>query len=244
MSNIKKDIWLSGVLEKESFSLVVSEDWLTAIEEESSGENNDFLDLLSKEVFVYAKVDPANIRAINMLGSYGFNLIDTNITLEKNISKDKDFKFNTTVRMAKNTDASSVSELSRKSFLISRFHLDPYINTATAKEINYQWAHNFFSGKRGDQLIVAEINDTIVGFNLLILKDDSVVIDLITVDSNYERKGIATDLINYAESINSGKAKIVVGTQAANIAALRLYEKCGFKVCNTKYVLHYHNPKD
>jgi hypothetical protein len=37
-----------------------------------------------------------------------------------------------------------------------------------------------------------------------------------------------------------GGAPAWVGTQAANIPSLRLYESFGFRVCETAYVLHAH----
>ena len=74
-----------------------------------------------------------------------------------------------------------------------------------ADEIKAQWAANFFSGQRGDRLVVAVLNEKpsekIVGFALLATGGRvEVVIDLIAVDEAYRRRGIAAEMIAFIES--------------------------------------------
>ena len=240
--NIKRDLWLSGILNRESFILTVTSEWLEKIKEGDSKERRDFLDFLSKEVFIYTKVKTTDINAVCLLESYGFNLVDTNIIFEKNISRGQKIKVNTKIRIAEEKDIDAVGELGRNNFVYSRFHLDPHIPLEIANEIKSQWVRNYFKGKKGDQLLVAELDNKVVGFNQLIFgSDNSLIIDLIAIDKGYVRRGIASDLIVYAEFIHNNKSKIIIGTQAANIVSIRLYEKLGFRVCESKYILHYHN---
>ena len=70
--------------------------------------------------------------------------------------------------------------------------------------------------------------------------DDVVVIDLIAVDKNHRRKNTASSLIAYAESEYNNCLLIRVGTQIANIASVRLYEKLGFRLTQSQYIFHYH----
>ena len=101
---------------------------------------------------------------------------------------------------------------------------------------------NFFRGKRGDQLLVAEKDQKIAGFNQLIYGlDNSVCIDLIAVGKSFARQGIASDLINYIDTVCDDKKRVVVGAQVSNIPSIRLYQKLGFRMCSSKYVFHYHN---
>src|SRR5262249_19129745 len=69
----------------------------------------------------------------------------------------------------------------------------------------------------------------------------SRVIDLVGVDSAYQGHGVGKGLIGFflAECARLN-AEARVGTQAANIPSLRLYESLGFRVCETPYVLHAH----
>ena len=104
-----------------------------------------------------------------------------------------------------------------------------------------EWVSNFYAGKRGDALLVAEIDNKIVGFLLILFNQENMVIDLVGADERYRRRGIARSLLMYMEMHFSGFQRIIVGTQVANIVSLKFYESVGFQVCDTRYVFHYHN---
>jgi ribosomal protein S18 acetylase RimI-like enzyme len=132
--------------------------------------------------------------------------------------------------------------LARRSFIYSRFHLDKAIPRETADTLKAEWVGNYFTGKRGDQMVVALVDGTIVGFlQLLYGRDKTVTIDLISVDASQRRKGIASDMIAYAEAECGDFKQIRVGTQIANVPSIRLYEKIGFRVTGAQYVFHYHH---
>ena len=79
---------------------------------------------------------------------------------------------------------------------------------------------------------------------LLIYKNpDELVIDLIATAHDYRRRGISSDLIKCAEKLHHDRHRIIVGTQVGNIASVRLYEKAGFRLFDSKYVFHYHYPQ-
>ena len=60
------------------------------------------------------------------------------------------------------------------------------------------WAENFFSGTRGDYMIVACFKDHPVGFTQIVRKNDSgLIIDLIGVDSHHHGIGLASAMINF-----------------------------------------------
>ena len=90
-------------------------------------------------------------------------------------------------------------------------------------------------------MLVAKSGDKIVGYILLLYPDvEEVVIDLIATAQASRRRGISTDLIKSTEKLHQNRRRIVVGTQVGNIASIRLYERAGFRLCNSRYVFHYH----
>jgi len=239
---IKKDPWLSGFLHRESYTLNVSAKWIENVSKDESEEKKQFVDLLSQKVFVQAKIDTLELKTIALLEAWGFHLIDTNVVFEKTILKGEHRSVSTKIRVAENIDSQAVGELGSNSFVYSRFYLDPQIPVETANEIKSAWVLNFFRGKRGDQLLVAEKDRKIAGFNQLIYGlDNSVCIDLIAVGKSFARQGIASDLINYIDTVCDDKKRVVVGAQVSNIPSIRLYQKLGFRMCSSKYVFHYHN---
>jgi ribosomal protein S18 acetylase RimI-like enzyme len=168
--------------------------------------------------------------------------VDTNVVFEKPIAPAHEFAGYCAVRFVIPSDERQVVELARRSFVYSRFHLDSAIPKAVADTVKAEWVASYFAGKRGDEMVIALVDETVVGFLLLLWGNDGVLtIDLIAVDGNQRRKGIASDMITYAESQCHGCSRIKVGTQLANIPSIRLYEKIGFRMCMSKYVFHYHN---
>ena len=89
-------------------------------------------------------------------------------------------------------------------------------------------------------MVVSLSNDVIVGFLLLLESSTHLIIDLIAVDNNHRRKGIASDMIAYVESHLNSFSSVQVGTQLANMSSIRLYEKMGFRAYTSNYVFHYH----
>jgi ribosomal protein S18 acetylase RimI-like enzyme len=143
-------------------------------------------------------------------------------------------------RPARPDDRDAVMALAASSFDHSRLHLDPAIPRAVADRSRAEWAGNFFAGKRGDHMIVGEIDGVLAGFaQLLGPRDGVLTIDLIEVAPPYRRRGIAHTLIAASAGI-AGTQTLRVGTQIANTPSLRLYETLGFRVVGSQYVLHYH----
>jgi ribosomal protein S18 acetylase RimI-like enzyme len=145
------------------------------------------------------------------------------------------------IRFAKPNDAAGTEQAARESFIYSRFHQDPLIPHSIANEIKAVWAGNFFRGTRGQAMIVAEVEGEIAGFLQLLYKGDTLVIDLIAVRSAYQRRGIARDLIAYAQTHCPPHQTIIVTTQLINIPSMRLYESLGFRMMSAQHIFHFHN---
>lgn len=200
--------------------------------------------LLLKRSFITAKVPSTSVKFVGQLEDMGFRIADTAITLEADmLATQFDSRF--TVRDAKSSDQPRIEEIAKHSFEFTRFHLDPRIDRATASKVKAQWATNFFSGQRGDFMVVAERDDIVCGFCQLLLEDSAKVltIDLIAVDKSHRGSGAATAMIHFSPS-SHGASRRRVSTQVANISSLRLYEKAGYRIAQSTYILHAHGPEN
>ena len=197
---------------------------------------------------VYTKVATSAVEEFQLAESLGFNLIDTNIQLYR--KKDgglikgsipQDYS----TRLSRPADSDYVGEIAQKNFHFSRFHLDPRISNEDADRIKQVWVENFFSGIRGDYMVVACYKGQPVGFSQILLKNNSeLIIDLIAVDSRHQGIGLASAMISFliveiAPSL-SANTRIMVGTQISNLPSLSLYQKLGFEIISSNYVFHYH----
>jgi len=242
LKNIVYDQWLAHILQREVYKIVVNDDLL----EKTSGHTSTVYQLLrelqSRSVFLYSKVPTNFLPAVKFLEGLGFNLISTEVVFNKPISSHR-FEGHSVVRFAVSEDQSQVVELARRSFVYSRFHLDSAFERKVADNTRAEWVKSYFAGKRGDAMVVAVVNEVAAGFSLLLYeKDGSLTMDLIAVDESHRRRGVAKDMIAYAESQYQRFTQIRVGTQLANIPSMGLYETMGFKMAEAQYIFHYHNP--
>ncbi len=232
---LKPDKWLGDIIGCPAYALQASsEDMLSW---------SHTPPVLPAACFVTAKLPTDAIMPLDVLLRAGFRLIETNIILEKtpNAPVTSSSPPSVEIRHARPTDAPGVRELARTGFRYSRFHLDNRLDPATANEIKAQWVGNFFTGRRGDSLWVALDGIQVAGFLLMTLgSEEAAIIDLIAVDSRYQRRGVARSLLRQAECHYRQKRLLRVGTQIVNHPSLRLYENEGFRIQQSQYVLHFH----
>ena len=228
----KEDIWLSGIMGQPVYLL--GADALPV------GDLPRQLESLPSDSFVYAKAPADRLDRVRCLERAGFLLVDTLVTLELGSMEPPEPRGLLSVRLAQPPDAEDVASVSGSAVTYSRFHQDPMINDEVANRIKYHWAKNFFSGKRGDSMVVATAGGRAVGFLQLLHRGNDLIIDLIATDREQRRRGAARDMISYAMGHCGKFRRMLVGTQAANAPALALYQGMGFKVCNLSYVFHWH----
>lgn len=225
------DGWLSGFLGRPAYRLT----------DLSARDGMDVV-LAQQPMFVTAKCPAADIAAVGRLEAAGFRVIDAALTFDaSSLRADAGAK---PVRFATAQDRAAVRDLAGRAFRYTRFHLDPALPDALAHRIKAEWAGNYFSGQRGDGMVVAEQGGKVVGFLQLLWVGDVLVIDLIAVAPEAVRRGLASAMIGFAAAHGTGDARrpasFKVGTQAANTASCRLYENLGFCLCASAFVLHHH----
>lgn len=240
IKSLKSDKWLSSMLGKPAYRLDLKE--VGVARQGWEGLETELKDKLgSAPAFIYAKTASSDLRHARLLERAGFHLADTSVTFEKPlVDKDMPAAGGFTIRFAEEKDRQGVMRVAEKSFTYSRFHMDPLIPRKTADRIKSEWAGNYFSGNRGDEMVVGEEKGRIAGFVQIINSQETLVIDLIAVDRDFRRCGLAAGMIRFIERGNPESRHILVGTQAANTASMSLYETLGFRIKETGYVFHCH----
>lgn len=230
---LKEDEWLSSLLGVPAFHFNFESDEKKSIP--------DFFCQLPEKAFVDVKVLPEDVGVVRQLEAKGFHLIDTNIQLLRQSGQFVPRETEAKIRFAESRDAPQVGFLAETGFSKDRFHLDQSIPTKVANAVKRAWAENFFNGRRGNWMVVAEVSSEICGF-LLLLKgaDGELVIDLIAVSEAWQGQKIGSAMIGFALSNIAACGKILVGTQLANLESLSFYQALGFHVTSGKYVLHFH----
>lgn len=230
------DIWLSGILGRPCFS----------VRHVSGGLSADQLvaGYAKPGTFAAAKVPAIETAASLELQKAGFRHIEMALTLDW-LHPAVDFELSR-VRFSVASDVGSVAAIAESAFRYSRFHMDAAIPNTLADKVKRAWAENYFSGKRGDAMIVAEADGQVAGFlQLLRGQNGAVVIDLVAVHPSAARRGLAREMIGLAatQGIGAGAPeRLSVGTQACNVASVDLYESMGFRLAGAQHVLHFHGP--
>lgn len=193
--------------------------------------------------FFFAKVPVADVAAVNAFARLGLRVVDVNLVLER-AGEDR-------VPPADRTDpaegpasaaeADDAIGIAGSCFRQSRFHLDPDFPRELADAIKREWVGSYARGERGSELLVARRQDATAGFLAVLEQPDAACIDLVGVDAAYQGRGVGRALVlEFARRWGPRKARLRVGTQAANIGSLRMYEGCGFRMAQASYVMHAH----
>lgn len=236
------DRWLARLMGCDVYRFAVGAENLTT---DDRGLRRELEKILLRPSFLYAKIDVRDLALAHYSESLGFRLIDTNVGLSKTCTETSDLSSPFEIRFAEPSDEEGVARVARDSFSCSRFHLDPCIPKKIADNIKSEWTRSFFRGQRGDHMVVALSGGALVGFQQILVRGEGLLVtDLIAVDVNYRRQGIAAAMCNFAEAKIPGARRARVGTQIANAPSIRLYEAMGFRVDRAQYVFHLHGPSD
>lgn len=192
---------------------------------------------------ITARVDAADLTSIEALRKNDFDLIDGIQTFSLSIPPAA--KFNTEprsfdLRLYRETDLPQVRELARTAYIHDRFHADSALDTETADRVNETWVVNSCLGHIADAVIIASDGDRVLGYvTCRIDKEATRVlgigcgeIGMVATAAVARNSGVASAATLAALEWFSlqGVSFIEVGTQLRNIAAARLYERCGFRL--------------
>ncbi len=239
---LHRDAWLSELFDRPVYFIRADEGCCKLLEQEPGGLHEAIGHAEDAgPVFVFTKVPTHRTRTTAVLERTGFCLTDTSLVFDRPGDLAIRPRGKVKVRETRKEEQDAVRKIARENFVFSRFHLDPAIDNNLANRIKEEWAGNFFTGSRGDRMIVGEIDGQVAGFIQAIEKPGTnAVIDLIGVDQRFRRQSVGYDMIAYLADTTES-AGISVGTQACNIGAVRLYERAGFSLAKSIYIFHYHS---
>ena len=231
MTALCQDVWLGNLLGYPAYHVPANTESLS-LEQLPHG-----------PAFVDAKVRVSQLQRVHYLEQLGFRLMDTNLQLSLEQTSLLPGSVLAACRWASPQDQAEVAAIAAQSFTVSRFHLDPQIPNAIANQIKAAWASNFFTGQRGDWMVVAVVHGKVAGFlQLLKGRTNSLIIDLVAVAPNFRGQGLGRSMIAYAaHHCLQSLERIQLGTQVANVPALNLYRSLGFRIEQASYVLHLHS---
>jgi dTDP-4-amino-4,6-dideoxy-D-galactose acyltransferase len=136
---------------------------------------------------------------------------------------------------------SELEALALKSGIFSRFNVDPKFSKVQYENLYKLWILNSANKKLADVIFVAKENDKIIGMVTVIKKHNCGNIGITAVDESRRGENLGVALVRMVlEWCILQDCKIAkVVTQADNIAACRLYEKCGYYIAKINYFYHF-----
>lgn len=182
---------------------------------------------------LYFLADPDDDLAIRTAEGGCFNLVDVRITLDKKLLHSPDVPWQPTchdIRLASASDVDDLRATAAVGHTDSRFYHDPRFPRERCDELYAVWIERSCNGY-ADAVLVTDANGHAASYLSCHLRADGVgQIGLVGVSSAYQGRGIGLQLVE--ESLrwfaSAGVRQVEVVTQGRNIAAQRLYQKCGF----------------
>ena len=243
---IDSDRWLSDVLERQVFVVRIDPD-----DDRAAAARSVKGHAAGRAAGLYvARLPATDVAGAGQLTSSGFRVVETRLGFSRPIEWPLEGDGDEVASGVSVTafDASwrdEVLDIAGSCFRYSRFHVDPGVGKAPADRVKREWIRSYVEGRRGDRLLVACDRGTPVGFAAMLLKAGAprpaAVIDLIGIHAGAQRRGIGRHLIRSAASAYASScASLEVGTQACNVPSIRLYERMGFRLADSAFMLHLH----
>ena len=140
-----------------------------------------------------------------------------------------------TFRNASQKDAQSIAKLHAESWRLNYRGLldDQFLDDEVIENRKQVWSERMNSPDLNQRVILAEVQDELIGFGCLFLNDDTqygALLDNLHVAKSYSGKGIGSGIIKRlaSEIYNAGERKdMYLWVLKGNDGAIRLYKKLG-----------------
>ena len=180
-------------------------------------------------------------QTIHLAEQNHFQHVDVRMTLERTIPDALEAPASTdaTVRLGREEDLPSLRSIAAASHHDTRFYFDGHFDHARCDQLYETWIEKSLHGF-ADAVLVAERNGAPVGYVTLNLRESESQIGLIAIAGGHQGKGLGRLLVEqsleWARQHGARRMKVV--TQGRNVAAQRLYQRCGFVTAS--FELWYH----
>jgi len=192
--------------------------------------------------FLYFLARPDDPHTIRLAQQGGYMLTDVRMTFEQPLSADTPTKPTPCVGPFQEPDLPALRRIARTSFTDGRFYADPHIPRAKCDELYDLWITKS-TGEDSSGVLVARHDDgRAIGFVTCDVDPSTRwgSIGLLGVDESARGRGVGRALTDaaLAWATRSRLPGITVITQGRNVAAQRLYQRCGFVTRSVR--LYYH----
>ncbi len=170
-------------------------------------------------------------------------LVDKKITYQmdlRNIPPEQ-LQFGLVTEYTDTTASADLIDLSIQAGLYSRFRVDPKMDQKKFEALYIQWMQKSCSHELAKAVLVIREQGKCVAVVTVGEKNGHGDIGLVAVNANQRGKGYGVALIRAAQTwfVQHGYTSSQVVTQGDNVAACKLYEKCGYKQTSLEYYYHF-----
>jgi dTDP-4-amino-4,6-dideoxy-D-galactose acyltransferase len=189
---------------------------------------------------LYFSADGSDAETLQRAYKAGFQFVDVRVDLERDAPAETAAgRAEFPVRRVVETDLEAVRAIARTAHHDTRFFKDLNFDRAKCAMLYEKWIERDF--EFGQVLGFFPDNGAVTGGYVTLAKEgESARIGLIAVAESLRGRGGGSILLDAAMTAAAelGAKKIRVVTQGTNVAALKLYEKAGFRVCDVKIWFH------
>jgi len=188
---------------------------------------------------LYFLADADDPLTIGLAEDYGFRLVDLRVTLDRPLDGAQALRAPDAVRPVRPADLPALQAIARTGFAQSRFYADPRIPDERAAALYETWVTQRAQDPAA-HVLVAEMEGQAAGFITCLRSGAQGTIDLFAVGEGARGRGLGQALVSAALDwfAGQGAAGVSVVTQGRNLAAQRLYQRCGFVTCAMQLWYH------
>src|SRR5579871_1384765 len=190
---------------------------------------------------MYLLLDSRDTLAIRLAGDNGWRIVDVRVTLGLELTRP--IESHSSIRRANAQDLPYLTQLAKDSHKDSRFYSDGNFAPAACDELFSIWiAKSVQDPDFAGAVFVAERKGAKpAGYITCAAARGTGTIGLIAVDPAARGEGLGRNLLAAAAFWFSeqGAKRATVVTQGCNIAALRMYERYGFRTESVQFWFHW-----
>jgi dTDP-4-amino-4,6-dideoxy-D-galactose acyltransferase len=180
---------------------------------------------------LYFLADFDNPETIRLAEKNFFRLVDVRLTLRLTFSSLPDLPPAVGgIRLSQSRDVPVLRRIARSSHASSRFYFDPYFPRDRCDALYETWIEKSCSGD-ADVVFVPELEGEPAGYISCHLKPDQAgLIGLVGLAPEARGRDLGVELVREALRWFRTKnvTQVAVVTQGRNVAAQRIYQRCGF----------------
>lgn len=172
-------------------------------------------------------------RSLRAASACGLTLMDLRVTLARSLppgARRADAPPGYAIGPCVAADVAALAAIARVSHRVSRFYSDPHFDDRRCGDLYETWIRKSCAGD-ADAVLVARAGDEACGYVTCHREDAGGRIGLFAIAETARGDGLGRALLDAALGwfVAQGDPRVQVVTQGRNLAAIRLYEACGFR---------------